>query len=130
MSPKGRHVFFIFVVLMTLRSSSAAGALAAKSDNDAMAHMEQGGLSDLGFWQFWFNVGNFLLCQLFPATVNDTLLTFPWNIFRLNPQIDTKLKIQVCTRAEIGSCQYYGTFLTIPPSTAESEWKEAVMVLS
>lgn len=119
MGPNRKLVCFTFLVLTTLRGGAAAGMAAPESAEAPMAHMEQGTLSDFGFYQFWFNVGNFWLCQLFPATVNDTLITFPWNVFRLNPQIQTKVKIQVCTRAEIGSCQYYGTVIANELSTTE-----------
>lgn len=75
--------------------------------------MEQEDPRDFGIAQVIFNASYVLVSQIFPATINDTLPTFPWNTLKLNPQFDFKVKIQVCARAEIGSCQYYGEYCPV-----------------
>lgn len=103
----------VVVLIIIYISSSASMALSVAPSGAAspLPHTEQEVPSDPDFFEVAYNALAVFVSQIFPATVNNTLPTFPFNMLKLNPQSDTKVKIQTCQRAEIGSCQYYGESL-------------------
>jgi hypothetical protein len=102
-----------FIVLMALSAamnsvsaSNAPGGAPGKAP-DSIARQEQIVISDYGLYTFWYKVAEFWVTNFFPATVNDTLPTFPWFILRPNP-FPKRVRIDVCKRIDVATCMYYG----------------------